>query len=285
MRSALSNQRMILIILANILMQLFYFIGAVILVGFLIALINRLFYRLFNGSRVVCYGTGFLGTPVHELSHALMCLVFLHRIEEIKLFQIGDEDGVLGYVNHSYNRRNIYQVIGNYFIGVAPIIGGSLVLLLAMRFMAPTAFWDTFAYLDDYALTLQLGFSGAMFTEGFSTIWGVISSIFTAMLVDGILWWVFLVIALCLSLHMNLSSADIKGSVAGCAILAGLLIVLNFIFGFTPIYNNYISVMNFGGGYLFAILLLSLIFSLIMLAIGLIIKGIMMLFGLIFHRR
>ena len=42
--------------------------------------------------------------------------------EEIRLFQPDLETGVLGYVNHSYNKRNMYKVLGNYFIGVAPIV-------------------------------------------------------------------------------------------------------------------------------------------------------------------
>ena len=71
-------------VLSNILVHLFYYVGVVFLVGFLVSLINRWFYALVGETRIVCYATGFLGTPIHELSHALMCLVFFHRINDIK---------------------------------------------------------------------------------------------------------------------------------------------------------------------------------------------------------
>lgn len=258
-------------IFLNILVQLFYYIGGVVLVGYLISLINKTFYKIFP-TITVCYVTGFLGTPVHELSHALMCVVFGHKINAIKLFQIGSEDGTLGYVQHSYNQKNIYQVIGNYFIGTAPIFCGSALLLLAMRYLAPTAFFNTYANLDEYIVLLQVDFSSLLLTEGLKVVGAVIVSVFSAMLTDGFLWWLFLIIAFCLALHMNLSGPDIQGSIKGCLLLIVLIVALNLILGFTPIYNDFLDVMNLGGGYLFTALLLSLIFSLIMLAIGILLR-------------
>ena len=64
------------VLLLNIVLQLFMFIGVIYLVGFVISLLNRLFYTLVNYSKAACYGTGFIGTPIHELSHAAMCVVF-----------------------------------------------------------------------------------------------------------------------------------------------------------------------------------------------------------------
>ena len=102
------------------LLQIAFTIGVIFLLGWLIALCNKVFYSNFGRfGNIVCYVTGFVGAPIHELSHALFCLIFFHRIREIKLFQISD-DGTMGYVIHSYNRRNMYQRIGNFFIGVAP---------------------------------------------------------------------------------------------------------------------------------------------------------------------
>ena len=118
-------------------LQIVFTVGLIVLFGFLLALCNRRFYANFgNYSRAVCYITGAVGTPVHECAHALFCVIFGHKINEIKLFQVNSEDGTLGYVKHSYNPKNIYHKIGNFFIGIAPIIVISAILyLLALLIM------------------------------------------------------------------------------------------------------------------------------------------------------
>ena len=40
------------------------------------------------------------GVAVHELGHALFCIIFRHKIEDMKLFS-PEEDGTLGYVSHT----------------------------------------------------------------------------------------------------------------------------------------------------------------------------------------
>jgi hypothetical protein len=46
----------------------------------------------------------------------------------------------LGYVFHSYNRKSIYQTVGNFFIGIAPIISGTAALFLGLYFLLPHSF-------------------------------------------------------------------------------------------------------------------------------------------------
>ena len=87
--------------------------------------------------------TGWLGTPIHELSHAAMCVLFRHRVDDIALFEPDRESGRLGYVKHSFRRGNWFEEIGNLFIGIAPLIGGSIalaaLLMLILRVgMIPT---------------------------------------------------------------------------------------------------------------------------------------------------
>lgn len=50
-----------------------------------------------------------LGTSVYELSHALMCVVFRHRIEKIKLFSLDPKTRRVGYVAHKYKVHSIYH--------------------------------------------------------------------------------------------------------------------------------------------------------------------------------
>ena len=122
-------------------LQMVFTLGFVFLFGKVIALCNGAFYRNFGSKgRAVCYATGFIGTPVHEASHALMCLIFGHKIVEIKFFQPNSSDGTLGYVRHSYNPKNIYQKVGCLFIGIAPVLVGALILAGLLYLLLPELF-------------------------------------------------------------------------------------------------------------------------------------------------
>lgn len=260
-------------ILFNILFQVLYFVVAIYAAGFIIYLFNRIFYALVGHSRAVCYATGFLGTPVHELSHALLCLVFFHKINEIKFFQIDEESGTLGYVNHSYNPRNIYQRAGNYFIGIAPIVVGTLLLFLAAKFLLPEVFSGIQTELSAFS-------KGAVtFSALFSALGGIIKTFFLGY--ADIWWWVFMVFALCIALHMNLSGADIKGSLVGLPFVLLVIVALNFAFGFIGgLYAGFLSVINLAGGYLIITLALSLMFSAMCTLIALAVRGVLALFGI-----
>lgn len=82
--------------------------------------------------------TGWIGVPLHELSHLLMARLFGHRIVAWKIFDPDPSTGTLGYVWHAYRRRNLWQLAGNLFIGMAPLVSGAAVLLLCLAWMAPS---------------------------------------------------------------------------------------------------------------------------------------------------
>lgn len=251
-----------------IVFQVVMFIGLIYAFGFIISLINRTFYKWTGGGRGVCLATGVIGTPIHELSHAAMCLVFFHRIEEIKLFQVNDENGVLGYVNHSYKKRNFYQVIGNYFIGVAPIMVGALVLYLLFNALLPNS---AMAFQKD--LNAFIALQGGEFSDktiGYliGIAQGFLTAVFT---VDfGLTSIIFLIVCLCIALHMNLSGADIKGSLGALPLLIILIVAVNYVLSFISLstYTAFFEGVTVISCYLVAMLFLSLIFSLMLLAIG-----------------
>ena len=89
--------------------------------------------------------TGWLGTPVHELSHAAMCVLFRHKIDEIALFEPDEAAGRLGYVRHSFRHGNKFEELGNFFIGLAPLAGGSIVLTVLLWMFYPDAAWQAIA--------------------------------------------------------------------------------------------------------------------------------------------
>ena len=245
-------------ILISFALQVVFTVGQILLFGWLISLCNKQFYANFGRyGRAVCYVTGFIGTPVHELSHALFCLIFGHKITAIKLFQINSADGTLGYVSHTYNKKNIYQRAGNFFIGVAPIIVISAVLYLI-------AWWLMPGFADELN-----GFYGLNLTDwggSLAYIWRVISGFFSRVVTWQ--WWVFLLIGMFLALHMTLSGADIKSAAGGIITLLVLLLAVDFIIGFVSMdaLSTFTAWIFGAGSALFCILLLALIISL--LAVG-----------------
>ena len=260
-------------VILNIIVQLAYFVGVVFLFGYIISVINKQFYKFVGRGRGVCYVTGLIGTPIHEISHALMCVLFMHKIDEIRLFRVDKESGTLGYVKHSFNQKSIYQQLGNYFIGTAPIIVGTLIIFLFAWLMIPDAFDEINIYINDFARAQAEGFDINLFSEAFSSIVGIVGAVFSR-IDQGFIWWGFMIIAMCIALHMNLSSLDIKGSLKALPILVVIITVLNFILSyvFSDAYSHYVSFMNTAGQYLAAALLLSLVLSLVSFAIAFLIR-------------
>lgn len=208
-------------------LETLYFTGAIILVGLLLGLLEKGSNRNFQGSfgRNAVMVTGIVGTPIHELSHALLALLFGHKIIDIKLFQRPDQDGVMGYVNHSYNKKNIYHQIGNFFIGVAPIVGGIMVIVGLMFFLIPDAFT---AYANILAGSLNTQTIGDInLWEIGNTYWRLIITIFSWENFQSLNFYIFLFLTICISSHMALSPADIKGSLGGLIFIFMILLILN----------------------------------------------------------
>ncbi len=81
-------------------------------------------------TRAVYTLLSFFGTVLHELSHAIMCVIFRHKIEKIVLFTLKDQKA-RGYVNHQYNPRSMYQCLGCFMIATAPWLASLITVQLA----------------------------------------------------------------------------------------------------------------------------------------------------------
>lgn len=253
-------------ILVCFLLQIVFTVGLIVLFGFLIAQCNKRFYANFgNYGRAVCYITGAIGTPVHECAHALFCLIFGHKITEIKLFQINSADGTLGYVNHSYNPQNIYQKIGNFFIGVAPIIVISEVLYLLAWLLMPNFVADISGgmQVNDF-----IGNIGKVFTDLFCVI-----EAFFLYCLDW-QWWIFVIVGTFLALHMTLSKADIKGALSGIVLLLSLVLIADAVLGIVSgdLLVTFTQGVLQAGSYLLCLLVLSLIISCIAVIVSFVFK-------------
>jgi len=90
-------------------------------------------------TKILFYITAAIGVPIHELSHAIMAMIFGHKVEHIALFEYNDIHGRLGYVSHSWNKRNALHNFGHFFIGFAPLLGGALIIWGLTILLLPNA--------------------------------------------------------------------------------------------------------------------------------------------------
>lgn len=217
-----------------------YLTGMIILIGLILGVLRNNsiinFQRSFGVKALMI--TGIIGVPVHELSHAIFALLFRHEIDGIKLFQRPDENGVMGYVYHRYNENSIYQQTGNFFIGIAPIFGGTFSIIALMRLIVPKAYMDFAGILEKSLHVTALNKSTI---EGIINSYaGLIKVIFSINDFKNPYFYIFLFMAICISSHISLSSEDIKGASGGLLTIFLIVLLLNAL-GL----SRYISVLDF----------------------------------------
>ena len=162
------------------------------------------------GRRLQLYLFGLPGTVVHEGSHVIACLLFRHRVDRVKWFDPQATDGALGSVEHSYDTSSAYQRVGTIVIGIAPLLAGAAVLLIAARLLleapvvrltdlsgltaVPLWRWVLFAYVS-----LSVGGSMHLSASDVRGTWrGVLTLgtwLGTLLLLSLALWWVLSQIA------------------------------------------------------------------------------------------
>lgn len=214
--------------------QLCWLLGLLFIFGLMLyvfARFTRITYVKSVGQKFDIIFTGWIGTPVHELGHALFCILFRHRIVEIKLYRPNASDGTLGYVNHAYNPRSTYQRIGNFFIGVGPIIFGALMLYAAFYYLVPNMD-SIFSNIESQSQVLVDGVRG-QYSGILPSLWGttivVLTNLFDANNLSDYKFWIFLYLAICISSHMQLSPPDLKGAAGGLISLVLLFFLFNLI--------------------------------------------------------
>lgn len=252
----------------GVLMQLFSTVGIIFIFGSLIALLRRIFCSVSGtaGPKILL-ATGIIGTPIHELSHALACIVFGHKIRKIKLFDPDPTSGTLGYVDHSYNKKNLYHQVGNFFIGIAPLLFGTSLIVLLMYLLVPSVFFS----VTRVALDLSVGETfpvGDFFGFFASSIWSIVCSLGS---IDG---WIFLILAILIASHMELSGSDIKSGLPGLLFILLIYVPAVVVLGLiSPIVFSELTRALASFGTVFAALLsISVLFLLLLVVLALIIK-------------
>ncbi len=94
-------------ILLTSVIQLFSLIGVIIVIGFLLGYLEsltRMYWSRAFGRKGFLL-TAWIGVPIHELGHAIMCVLFRHKIVATQFFPTDTSQGALGYVQHQYNQK------------------------------------------------------------------------------------------------------------------------------------------------------------------------------------
>lgn len=162
--------------------------------------------------------TAWIGTPVHELGHALLAILFRHRVHRISLFAPNPATGNLGSVDHSFNPKSLYQRIGNFFIGAAPLFFGSAILTILLVLLVP----------NSQAILAPTAYNGS-----FAALWASINRTLMILFDPGNIrqwnFWLFLYISLCIASHVAPSKADRRAIWSGLFWIAALLFCLNLL--------------------------------------------------------
>ncbi|MGP1556736.1 hypothetical protein [Peptostreptococcus stomatis] len=186
-----------------------------------------------------CFGmnglviTGLIGTVVHEFSHMLFCLIFRHEIVEFSLFRPYKSrfDGVMGYVNHRCDRSSPYQMVGNFFIGIAPIIVGTGCMILFMRILLPEEFKATYqTFNQNMAYMSNINSIGDSLNIYINIVIAIIHNLNPFIRHSWPRYIVFIYIMYSITSHMDLSKEDIINSRAGLLVFIILTYLINLIF-------------------------------------------------------
>ncbi|MEW6653401.1 MAG: hypothetical protein AB1394_08025 [Bacteroidota bacterium] len=250
--------------------QMLSLFGIIFGLGFSIYFLEKQISSLLGWKKLMW--TAWLGTPLHEIGHVFFCIVFRHKLLEIKLFKPDPKTGVLGYVNHAYNKDSFYQNLGNLFIGAGPLILGSIVIYNLTILAIPNAS----SLITDYTMLAQkrIEFDSGLFTYLISLAeisTKTLSVICTIENISSFKFWTYFYVVFCISTHMAPSPTDFKGGITnGITTFFLLLLFVNIInepivdlFGINVFNDFFIKLMGYQ-----AILSGLLIFSLLIVLLN-----------------
>ena len=175
------------------------------------------------GGRSLYYLFASFGVVCHESSHALVAIIFGHKVGKVSFFNPDPHSPTLGYVQHSYNPNSHYQLLGSFFIGFAPLFLAPLFIYAMSALLLPnyTRLLQiiTFAGNDDLLTNLPV-------------ITSSISVYFTYVLTNnplmGLLW---LFVSSSIALSCGPSPADIKNARKGLLHFLAVLFLVTFLLG------------------------------------------------------
>ena len=249
-------------------------LGVIVFCGFAVRIFSRTFARISGtGSGDIFDITSVIGTPVHELGHAMMCLLFGHKIKRIQLWSPTHTNGVYGFVEHSYNRKNPWARLGSLFIGVGPIFSGLAVTVLTLALCFPDQ-WSEYLS-NSHSLLTGAPSIKQILTEICSLLW----SMLTGFSQNWVRSLIGTLIILPVSLHVTLSWQDIKSAAGAIPIYLLLMLVfcgVTTVIGCTVAVVSRLSLWNLYAASLFFVVLA---FSAVWVVLALLVKLIRIFIG------
>ena len=253
----------------SILLQLAEIFGGFFVLGVILSELQKftqLNYLKVLGWKGILW-TAWIGTPVHEFGHIFFAKVFRHKIEKVSLFRPDKETGLLGEVKDSYSGLSFYQRVGNFFIGVGPIIFGSIVLAALLWIILPGGS----ALLKSLVAIRQISTAAII-----DVIYSILGQIFSFQNMSHISFWLFFYLSFSIASHMAPSRVDLKRALSGLLPIVAGLVLFNLallLFGADPMqYTRQIS--SYSNGllallvYAIVISAMHLIFSLLLLLVN-----------------
>ena len=185
-------------------------------------LVQRIAITLFGVSFYLLL-FGWFGTAVHETGHLIFARAFGHKVLAFRPFAPDLKRGRLGNVDIQ-DDGNLLQYISLFFLGIAPILFGTLLIFLALYFLfhdqMPEIVRSVAAESEDTASLLRnilmasFAFIGFLFSPEHLLDWRL---------------YLFLYIAFAIGSSIHLSSTDISVSKMGCLTFTVILFMFNLI--------------------------------------------------------
>lgn len=198
-------------------------LGILTLFGFVLekmeAIVNtRLHASLGKGAVLF---TAIIGTPLHETAHWLGCKIFGFKVHEVELLRPIKyrADGILGFVQYSYNQDSLWQKLGCFFVGIAPMIMGGIFILLFTWLLKPEIYIQIREKVDKVSYGVKKPSFISVCWAGFSGFWKGLFSLKKWGWLRGI---ICLYVVMSISMHMTISPADIEGAKAGIWVVLAL---------------------------------------------------------------
>ena len=251
--------------------QIFSLFGIFFVLGFILTKIQKWTnekYARSIGWKGILF-TAWFGTPIHEIGHVIFAKIFRHHITHISLFEPNPNTGGLGHVEHSFRSYSLYQRVGNFFIGAAPMIWGSLVLVGMLYVLVPNG---------------KEIFSGRMQSEyNIRTIFfafvEAMKNLYSPEHLHTTIFYACLYLSFCVASHIAPSPQDLKNMWKGFVWMVVLLILINAI----PVFLGIDLTVHIEKIYSFILLIIAIFLYSVL--ISLIHFFLISLLSLVFRRR